>query len=309
MELRFSERWIIAANALLIVLLAYLAAITINDIIGWRLGTGAQEDLSAPAPAMAPSGKHPRTYYEQIVRRDIFNMRPTASSAPVATEDLRIKLLGTSLMTAGKPFAIIEDLSGAQDVYQVGDDIPGAGRLVAVELNRAIIDRGGRRVAIEIPDTVKAAREAGEVGAKSMPGRSLMSARPMISRAGTPIPSTTTATDDEEIKNLGPNHYSISRNFINESFLNLADLAENIRATPNVVGGKVNGFALAEIESGSVFGEIGLKNGDIITQVDGRALNDPSRALAMIPMLHTRQSVQLQVLRGGKPVTLKFDMR
>jgi len=309
MVLRFSERWIIAANGLLIVLLAYLAASTINDIIGWRLGAGAQDDLSASAPAIAPSGKHPRTYYEQIVRRDIFNMRPAASSAPVATEDLRIRLLGTSLMTAGNPFAIIEDLSGVQDVYQVGEDIPGAGRLVAVELNRAIIDRGGRRVAIEIPDTVKAAREAGEAGAKSMPGRSLMPARPMISRAGSPIPSRTAGSEDDEIKSLGANHYSISRNFIDESFLNLGDLAEEVRATPNVVGGKVNGFALSDIESGSVFEEIGLKDGDVVTQVDGRALNDPAQALAMIPMLRTRESVQLQVLRGGKPVTLKFDMR
>ncbi|MGH7949625.1 MAG: type II secretion system protein N, partial [Candidatus Binataceae bacterium] len=162
MELRFSERWIIAANALLIILLAYLAAITVNDVIGWSLGSGAQDEATAPAPALAPSGRRPRTYYEQIVRRDIFNMRPAASSAPVVAEDLHVKLLGTSLMTTDKPFAIIEDQAGAQDLYQVGDDIPGAGRLVGVELNRAIIDRGGRRVAIEIPDTVKAAREAGE---------------------------------------------------------------------------------------------------------------------------------------------------
>jgi len=131
----------------------------------------------------------------------------------------------------------------------------------------------------------------------------------MISRAGSPIPSRTAGSEDDEIKSLGANHYSISRNFIDESFLNLGDLAEEVRATPNVVGGKVNGFALSDIESGSVFEEIGLKDGDVVTQVDGRALNDPAQALAMIPMLRTRESVQLQVLRGGKPVTLKFDMR
>ncbi|MGH7949908.1 MAG: PDZ domain-containing protein, partial [Candidatus Binataceae bacterium] len=108
---------------------------------------------------------------------------------------------------------------------------------------------------------------------------------------------------------LGPNHYSISRNFVSESFLNLGDLQDDIRATPNVVRGKVNGFALSEIGSGSVFEEIGLKDGDIVTQLDGRALNDPAKALAMIPLLHNRESVQLQVMRGGKPVTIKFDMR
>ncbi|MGH7863578.1 MAG: PDZ domain-containing protein, partial [Candidatus Binataceae bacterium] len=111
------------------------------------------------------------------------------------------------------------------------------------------------------------------------------------------------------IKSLGPNHFSISRNFINESFLNLGDLSDQLRATPNVVSGKVNGFALSEIESGSVFEAMGLKDGDIIMQVDGRALNDSAKALAMIPLLRSRQSVNIEVTRGGKPVTLKYDMR
>ncbi|MGH6892525.1 MAG: type II secretion system protein N, partial [Dongiaceae bacterium] len=202
MALRFSERWIIAANGLLIVLLAYLAAVTINDIIAWSLSSGARDEAPAAA-VMAPSGKHPRAYYDQIARRDIFNMRPSASSAPVAGENLHVKLLGTSLMTTARPFAIVEDQAGVQDVYQVGEEIPDAGRLVAVELNRAIIDRGGRRVAIEIPDEVKAAREAGDASMKSAGAEASLLARPLASRAAASIPSRTAAADDEEIKSLG----------------------------------------------------------------------------------------------------------
>ncbi len=307
MELRLTQRRIIAANAILIVLIAYLAAITVNDIIGWSLGGGADDAGGAPARALARSRKHSRAYYDQIVRRDVFNLRPSAVAAPIATEELRVKLLGTSLMTVDKPFAIVEDPSGKQDVYRVGEDIPGAGRLVAVEINRAIIDRGGRRVAIEIPDTVKAALEATPANARPAPMRPWPPARPMPSREE--ILQRDKEIEEQEIKSLGPNHYSVSRAFVSESFLNLGELAEEIRATPNVVAGKINGFALSEIESDSVFERIGLKDGDILMRVDGRPLNDPANALAMIPLLRERNSVQVEVMRGGKPVSLKFDMR
>jgi general secretion pathway protein C len=308
MELGLTQRWIIAANALLIVLIAYLAAITVNDIIGWSLGGGTSDDAaSVPARALPRSGKHPRAYYDQIVRRDVFSLRPTAASAPIATEDLRVKLLGTSLMTVDKPFAIIEDQGGRQDVYRVGEEIPGAGRLVAVEINRAIIDRGGRRVAIEIPDSVKAALEATPATARPGPFRPSLPARPMLSREE--LLQRDREIEEQQIKNLGPHHYSVSREFVSESFLSLGELAEGIRARPNVVGGKTNGFALSEIQSGSVFERIGLQDGDILMRVDGRPLNDPAKALAMIPLLRERTSVQVEVIRGGKPVSLKFDMR
>ena len=68
-------------------------------------------------------------------------------------EDLHIKLIGTSMASKSKPYAIIEDPAGNESLYQVGEDIPDAGKLVSVETNRAIIDRSGHRVAIEIPSS------------------------------------------------------------------------------------------------------------------------------------------------------------
>src|SRR6266403_2094983 len=113
MELRFSQRHVTALNFLVIAALAYFAAQCVNDIV-------------------------------KLVPQD-------TAPAPVVAEDLHLKLLGTSLLSKSQPYAILEDQAGNQSLYQVGQDVPDAGRLVSVEPNRVIIDRGGRRVAVDLP--------------------------------------------------------------------------------------------------------------------------------------------------------------
>ena len=107
---------------------------------------------ASSAARKAAGGLRTRAYYDAIVKRDIFNQVPQETGpAPVVEEDLHLKLIGTSLQSKSKPYAIIEDQTNNESLYQVGEDIPDAGKLVSVETNRAIIDRGGHRVAIEIP--------------------------------------------------------------------------------------------------------------------------------------------------------------
>ena len=84
--------------------------------------------------------------------------------------DLNIKLIGTSLISKSKPYAIIEDPAGNESLYQVGEDIPDAGKLVSVETNRAIIDRGGHRVSIEIPSSDITAVPPSDLGGGTMGG-------------------------------------------------------------------------------------------------------------------------------------------
>ena len=61
----------------------------------------------------APKAARPartRAYYDSIVKRDIFNETPQDTGpAPVVEADLNIKLIGTSLLSKSKPYAIIED--------------------------------------------------------------------------------------------------------------------------------------------------------------------------------------------------------
>jgi hypothetical protein len=64
---------------------------------------------------------------------------PPPAAAPIENDALAVKLTGTSQQSTGKPFAIIEDREGVQALYQVGQMIPDAGRLLDVARESAVI--------------------------------------------------------------------------------------------------------------------------------------------------------------------------
>jgi len=152
MELRFAQLHVTILNFVLVAALAIVSAMCVRDVIARAVSKESDAPVAAAgrAPKVA-TGPSTRADYDAIVKRDIFNEVPQESGpAPVVVEDLHLKLIGTSLVSKSKAYAIVADQSGDQSLYRVGDDIPGVGRLVSVETNRAIIDHGGHRVAIEI---------------------------------------------------------------------------------------------------------------------------------------------------------------
>src|SRR5271170_459596 len=152
MQLRFSQIHVTILNFVLIAVLAIVSAMCVRDIIVRSVSSDADTPAVHSFLPKNSNGLRTRSYYDLIVKRDIFNETPQDSGpAPVVEADLNIKLIGTSLASKSRPYAIIEDPTGNEELYQVGEDIPDAGKLVSVEVNRAIIDRGGHRVAIEIP--------------------------------------------------------------------------------------------------------------------------------------------------------------
>src|SRR5258708_6634321 len=153
MQLRFSQIHVTILNFVLMAVLAIASAMCVRDIIVRNVSNEPDAPVSMSV-RNAVAGVRTRPYYDLFVKRDIFNETPQESvRAPVVEADLTIKLIGTSMLSKSKPYAIIEDPTGNESLYQVGEDIPDAGKLVGVETNRAIIDRGGHRVAIEIPST------------------------------------------------------------------------------------------------------------------------------------------------------------
>src|ERR1051326_3683080 len=119
MELRLSERHIVALNFLLVAILAYVAALAVNDFIALRLAPAPPIPVHA-ASRISAAGAHPRAYYDAIVKRDVFNLVPQQSAAPVVVEDLHLNLIGVSVFSDGRSFAIIADRGGQQSVYRLG---------------------------------------------------------------------------------------------------------------------------------------------------------------------------------------------
>ena len=326
MQLRFSQIHVTILNFVLIAVLAIVSAMCVRDIIV-RSVANEQDAPTAPAARMASNGARARAYYDQIVKRDIFNETPQESGpAPVVEEDLHLKLIGTSLLSKSKPYAIIEDPAGNESLYQVGEDIPDAGKLVSVETSRAIIDRGGHRVAIEIPSSdlpeVPPSRLGSPVGLGGIRGPLLrglpaaMRRKLQRLRGGAAAAGDDDNSDDSddnsskiELKKLGPGKFEVSRAEVQQTMENPAQFFSQMRALPHFVNGQTDGFSISQVAPGSVFEQLGLQNGDLLTSIDGQPVTNPMQAMGLIQAVKTASAIDLTVNRGGTPTSVHLDLR
>jgi general secretion pathway protein C len=245
-----------------------------------------------------PPQELPRTAYDFVVDRDIFNsVKPQAPPPPQqqpqpSAADLHIKLVGTSHLSWTKPFAAFEDQNTHdQAIYRQGDQIPDAGELIAVEKTKAIINHNGTNVTMEMQDDLA---DGGGAPAQAMPQPAPIA--PAMPPTGA------------DVQRVGPNQFVISRSSVNRNLQNMGQLFTQMRAIPNMQDGKTDGFRLSEVVPGSLFSQMGLRNGDVVSSIGGQDLNDPTQAIGMLNSLRQASSLAITVMRHGRPVELNYQI-
>jgi general secretion pathway protein C len=297
MTLRISERYVMALNLSLIAILAYFLALSVNDIILGRVGGGASMHLaSLVGPARSGPGTRPRAFYDAISRRDIFNLVPVTEAPAEVASNLHIHLLGTSTLSLSQPFIIVEDDNNhEQSLYRMGDEIPDAGKLVGVYKDHAIVLHQGRRIKIEMPADQNGtpAEIPSPFGLPGMPFRRFMRGRARQSG----------------VREILPNRYVLDRSTVDNNLNNMASLFTQVRAIPNLgPDGQSHGFKLSEIQPDSIFQQIGLRDGDVLTGVGGQSVGDPAKAMQLLATLRNQNSISLTVMRDGQPVQLQYNI-
>jgi len=299
MRLTFSERYLVALNFLLIAGSAYFAARSMNDLFArWFIVVPPAPHI---APAPPPSPPLSRQSYDLIVQRDIFNavkIQPVVALPPSAPAlDLHLKLVGTSHLTRTKPYAIVEnDISRVQELYQLGDRVADAGELIAIKKAEIVINHNGQLITLKIDE------------------------EPLTSAVLTPAPAPYRASRRHRagkrlagfsryIRQIGPNDFEVDRKAVESNLQNLRPLLSQIRASPNLENGKTDGYQLSEVQPGSLFAEMGLRDGDIVSAVNGQELNDPTQVISMLSSLREQNSVSVTVQRFGQPVQYNFAIR
>ena len=119
---------------------------------------------------------------------------------------------------------------------------------------------------------------------------------------------TATTTDDSdddsskiELKKLGPGKFEVSRAEVQQTMENPAQFFSQMRALPHFVNGKTDGFSISQVAPGSVFQQLGLQDGDLLTSIDGQPVTNPMQAMSLIQAVKTASAIDLTVNRGGTP--------
>jgi general secretion pathway protein C len=297
-DMSFSPRYyVVAANLLLLAAVAYLSSSIVGTALAARLVPPVEVALSPPPQPFEIEASKPAVFYTLISKRDIFNSAPPPAApaepaAPVATP-LKLKLWGVALHTNGNlSYSIIEDLGARkQGVYGVAAAVPGGATVKTIEWDRVILDHNGKEEVLEL-----ASKSPGG-------GATKLSTSTSAAAPGAAPPS------GGSIQATGENEFSIARTEVDSALENMSQLFTQIRAVPHFEGGQSIGFRLFAIRRGSLFDRIGLKNGDIITNINGTEMNDPGRAVALIQELRDASNLKVSVIRNQQPQEISYNIQ
>jgi type II secretion system protein C len=308
---RFSQQYVAALNLLLIGITVYFLALAVSN--GIKLHLARIDIASFPASSRQrrserqQEGLRPRAYYNTIVQRDVFSRAPVVAPtpAPVENENLNITLIGTSHLSIGKPFIIVETPDGDQSLYRLGETIPNVGQVISIDHNQAVVLHNGHRVALQIPSP----GEGDVPEPMPLPWSQRRFLRSPRFRPGLPIGRSGASSSNLGVQQLSSNRYLVSRSTVDLSLSNMGSLFTQIRAAPNLQNGSSNGFRLSQIQPGSIFQQIGLQDGDIVTGAQGQQVNGPLQAMALLNTLRNSPAISLSLIRNGSPMQLYYTIQ
>ncbi|MEG3085796.1 type II secretion system protein N [Sphingomonas sp. PB4P5] len=202
---------------------------------------------------------------------DPFFRSAPSTGQPAAVTSLQLTLYGTRIDEAvGGGAAIVAGPDGVQMSVEVGDEIMPGVRLKAVAFDHVTIDRGGVSEDLFID-------QSGAV-ATVVPPPPAIGAAP-----GAPPPPA-------------------------GGGIKLVQLQSDIGFIPRVDSGRVSGLVVRSQGSGAAFRAAGLRDGDVVTAIGGRAVSGPGDIDRLAAQFGNGGTLALTVERGTDTLPLSLTI-
>jgi general secretion pathway protein C len=332
--------WIV--GVLLTVGAAWFVAAGLGEMILERLGSavdlsqGPPSNIGADAGIAAGYAPTDRTIrLEDLLSGNLFDLPPedldagegeadveeaeivaewteVAGSSEIPPCPMPLKLV--ALLT-GPPrapelgFATIE-VEGKQEEYRIGSEIGGA-TVMDITWNRVFMlqSDGISECFIDIrypglgsgqggPTTVAVADKPPEAPPPPPPGGEPQSREDRFRQAV-----------EQSIEVVNDTERNVQRSLIN-TILDNQDIAmRSARVMPHEEGGEIVGFKVYGIRRDSLFGKLGMENGDLVQSVNGIPMTGADKALQAYGRLRMADRIEVAVTRRGQQVTLVYNIR
>lgn len=211
---------------------------------------------------------------------------PAMASAPSGMgEKLGIKLLGTVSGPEPLAHAIIRDEAKGQEMpYRVGDTIKGA-KIVAIEPLQVIFEYEGRRQALKM----SLEYEQSWVFKEDL---------------GTTRPQEDKGSQEDQAQAL-----IVGKEEIERALQNPEALDREARVLPAFRSGQRNGIMLVKIPQGSILRKLGLKEGDVLKEIDAKPLDLDFRPATLLKEVQQKGELTLSLERRLSPLRLHIKLR
>jgi len=284
-------------NLIAFSLIIYTGVDIFYTIARARVSQVKTNDIEAQQiPDTEQSEKSPLSNFQTITDRNLFGSleKDLEVIMPEEIEDieptsLRVKLLGTVSGDRQNARAVIAEKRGRkQGLYKIGDSIQDA--VIKTILRNKVILRVGDKDELLTMEEPSSSKET-----KGSPF-SRQSRRDTSLR----LPRKSTR---------GVSTIVVNASDIQESLEDIDNILSDARIQPHFQDGKTNGLKLSRIKRGSIFSKLGLRNGDIIHEINNESLNSPDDIISLYGDLISGNHVSLNITRRGRQKTLKYILR
>lgn len=305
---------ILAANAVLGVLCVFFLHRVITPLLAEWVDPPGGTAVAAPEPASA----QPRTWEDReiILERNLFHASTVEPAAPPPQEELEatslpLELLGTA--AAERPavsLAVVLDTEQQEhEVVGLGDQVAGRATVVRIEPRRLVLRNGSRLEELVL--------EEDEDGTRS---RISTTARRPVQRAARRAEDGRRAPDagpreealqrlGERIRRLSEDRFSVPRSDVEAAARNPANLFSQARIIPRYEEGEMVGLQVNAIQSGSLFEQIGIEDGDTVLEFNGIEITSAEQSAALLRELTDAREFDVVVMdRDGRERTLTYQV-
>ena len=312
------EDWLrvtsVLVTAVLVIALAHaLAGLTASMLWG-RLsplaGTGkpalpgpssGQDAIAQPADYAAISAWH--LFGQLEAARPVEAPPPPAPAMP-----LNLRLVGVFFIerSTDRALALIAEGNGVERGYRVGESLPGGARLDQVQRDSVVVSRSGQQETLNLP-------RLEEVGKMPVP-EGMPPAMPVEPSMPEPMPMPMPVEPGMAPEPTGfhaprPVDATVVAARLRGPVANRLRALEDVAfASPYILNGQFLGFRLRPGRDRQLMQQLGLSNGDVITEVNGSRLNNPMQGFAMLRELTRAERISVRVLRNGAEIPLAFSL-
>jgi type II secretion system protein C len=105
------------------------------------------------------------------------------------------------------------------------------------------------------------------------------------------------------------NSQTISRSEIQQKVLNNIDNAlEGLRAGPNTVNGKIEGYKLMRVSPNNILYKLGARSGDIARRINGHPIDSTEKLLGLWKSIQGDSKITVDLERGGQLLTFELNV-
>ena len=195
---------------------------------------------------------------------------------------MKLKLWGTVTRIDGLAYAVIEDTkTREQNLYRTGDSIDNA--TVKMILREKVV------LTVNEQDEILTMEEV--VASK----RSVRGGRPRSDTLARKLPVSGY-----------PRKITLNRERMESALENLGELMNQATIRPHIEDGTTAGISITGIKPNALFRRMRLRNGDIITGVNGRAIESVEDAISIFEDFNSASELKIDIKRRGRNQTLDY---